>query len=1003
MDRRSRLLAGASVLTASALLAGFAAAQSTQAPSALGASEAGSADRSGATQVQEVVVTGSRIARPNLDQPTPVTTLSPQQIEDAGTADLGDIISRLPEVGTDFGLRANSNNFGGTAGISAIDLHNLGVSRTLVLVNGQRHVSGDISTDAVDINSIPTALVDHVEVITGGASAIYGSDAVSGVVNIILKKNFEGVDVGAQVGGYDDSFGEKSSAYGTFGHNFLGGKLNVTVSGFWNHEEGILANQLPYDHNYGGITNPNDLSGPLDPSFYSSPAAIVGDHISDNLTVPNVGSEYLARNGVLLDGNTFSPITTFTAGGQPVAISPRSGYNSFTFGQLNTCPAGQCYFPETYTQISSPLDTHGFELNVNYDITPHLHASIDAKGVESVVQNVIQPDYSFGSYQIQPDNAFITPAIASLLAPYYAAGDAPYYSAFINDNRTQGINRQTYRVVAQLSGDVDVKVTDLKWDGALNYGQTYTRTNEDGLQITNNFEDALDSVIDPTTGQAICRANLGTVTAPGCAPFNPFGTQASAASNAYVFARSTYRDHLSQEVANLNLNADSSRFFKLQGGPIGLAAGGEYRMERTYENNDTDLTDGSTDFLSANSAGGFNVAEGYVEVNVPIFKNFLPLLQELTIDGAFRGAHYSTVGEADAYKVSALYAPVSWFKLRGTYSSAVRAPNITEAFSPTSATYFNVTDPCSAENIAGNVNYAKNCAAAGVPAGFVADTNASIVGQTSGNPNLDAEKSLSYTVGGVLQAPFAKNFSISMDYYSILIKDAITQVAAQDIINNCYNDSAGLDSQYCSLFTRGADGNINFVQTTYVNAAKLYTNGVEMQIAYATPVEGLTSRWKYSAWLNGRLGLTLDADYVLRLRNFPFQTNPGQYNVWEGVISTTEGDVPQLKILSGITYSQGPLHLDWQVRYIGRAARYDKDPTQADFSESTDQPYAGAKFFHDVTVRYDLPGPLKGAQVYVGVNDLFGETPPLGLVQGSNADAGYDLGRYLFAGVRIRH
>ena len=434
-----------------------------------------------------------------------------------------------------------------------------------------------------------------------------------------------------------------------------------------------------------------------------------------------------------------------------------------------------------------------------------------------------------------------------------------------------------------------------------------------------------------------------------------------------------------------------------------MAFGGEYRMERTYEINDPALDEGLTDELTADSAGGFNVYEGYVEVNVPIFKHFVPGIDELSVDGAFREAHYSTVDDVGAYKVSAIYGPLSWLKLRGTYSRAVRAPNITEAFSPIQPTYYNITDPCSAENITGNVNYAKNCAAAGIPAGFVADTNASIVGQTSGNPDLKPEKSLSYTGGFIIQPPIIPHLSVTVDYYSILIKDAITDIAAQDEIDNCYNNSAGLSAQYCSLFTRGSDGNINFVSTTYENAAELYTDGIELQGDYSLSLEPLTQRVNYLNFFTGHLDFSLDVNYVMRLRNFPFQNNPTQYNVWEGAITTDqEGDVPALRALGNIVYRQGPVQFGWQVRFIGHAAEFDRDPTQADFSESTDQPYAGAKFFHDITLRYDLPGRLKGFQVFMGVNDLFGETPPLGLVQGTGTDASYDLGRYIYGGIKFR-
>jgi outer membrane receptor protein involved in Fe transport len=996
---------------------GVAYAQSTDSQPVITQSQVPTNDRAkvdAATQVEGVIVTGSRIARPNLDQPTPISVLSPQMIQDAGTANLGDIISQLPAVGFGFTNRANSNNYGNGAGISEVDLRNLGPSRTLVLVDGQRHVNGDIGTQGVDINSIPTALVDHVEVITGGASAIYGSDAVSGVVNIILKKNFEGLEVEAQGGDYDFGTGARYSANATIGHNFdVGpGKMNITFSAFYNHENGIEANDLPYSKNYGSIVNPNDVAGGADPTFFSSGSPITGDHIPDNLIVPNVGSELIARNGVLLDGNTFLPITGFNTAGQPVTQPARTGYADFSFGQLpGSCTS--CYFADSTNQVLSPNEQKGAEITINYDPTPHLHAFVDAKFVDSTAVDLIQGDYSFGDYPIQADNAFITPQLASILGPYYAANDAPYYSAFLNNNREQDIERRTYRIVAGLSGDFDAKFADIKWNSALNYGETVSHLDISGIQNTANFQAALDSVINPATGQAACRINVPSAQGAGyvapavtnaaaCAPYNPFGTQASAAANAYVFGRYLTVDHLSQEDANLNFNLDTSRFFNLQGGPIGVAFGGEYRLERTYEINDEALINGSTDELAANSAGGFNVYEGYTEVNLPIFKNFVPGIQELSLDGAFREAHYSTVNDVDAYKISAVYAPVSWFKFRGTYSRAVRAPNITEAFSPVSSTYFNISDPCSVENITANTNYAKNCAASGVPTGFVANTASSIIGQTSGNPDLKPEKSLSYTGGAIFQPPWIPHLNFTIDYYSILIKDAITQVSAQDIINNCYNESSGLSSQYCSLFTRGSDGNINFVQTTYVNSSKLYTDGVEFQADYSIGVSGLTSMSNYTSWLDGHLGFSLDLNYVLRLRNFPFQDNPDQYNVWEGAISGSEGDVPQMRGLGNISYRQGPVQLDWQVRYIGRAARFDRDPTQVDFSESTNEPYAGAKFFHNLTVRYDLSGPLKGAQIFMGVNDIFGETPPLGLVQGSNGDSGYDLGRYIYGGMKFK-
>ena len=985
----------------------------TQSPGALAQTQAPAGAREtqdNATQVTEVVVTGSRIARPNLEQPTPISTLSAQQIQNAGSANLGDILSKLPAVGFTGTTRANSNNFGNGAGLSQINLRNLGISRTLVLVDGQRHVAGDITSNAVDVNSIPSSLVDHVEVVTGGASAIYGSDAVTGVVNVILKKDFQGVEAQAQVGGYDRGFGQEYSAYVTAGRNYMDGRLNITATGFYDNEEGFFASDIRSERNYGTIVNPADIpAGTFDPTFFSAGTPITKNGIPNRLLVQNVGSDLIARNGVLLDANTFAPIIGFDNAGNPVKQPARTGYNSFAFAQL---PANciSCYFQDPVAQDRTPLQTYGGNLRVNYDITPHLHFNLDAKVVEAVAANTIQGSFTFGDNQLQVDNAFITPAIRSNLAGLTQA-DYPFYSAFVTDGRKYEVTRDTYRVVASLSGDFDARLASVKWDGALNYGRTNTHFENYQLRITNNFLASLDSVIDPRTGQAACRINVpsaqagglpyageGSATNPAaCVPFNPFGQNNNrSATNGYAFGNFYTDDTLTQQVANLNATADTSRFFNLQGGPIAIAVGGEYRMERTKELNDPTFLAGLTENVATNSSGGFNVYEGYIETNAPVFKHFAPGLDELTFDAAYRGSYYSTVGHTDAYKFSGVYGPFRDIKFRTTYSRAVRAPNITEAFLPSSSSFFNITDPCDASNIGGSTNYAANCAAAGIPVGFKSNTNASILGTTSGNPNLDPEKSISYTGGFVLQPHWVPNLSLTIDYYAIKIKNAITNVAAQDIINNCYNGTS-LSPQYCSLFTRSANNNINFVSTTYVNSSKLETDGIDLQATYATGVAGLTGMTPYTRFLDGRLSFSLSANYLIHLRNFPFQNIPSQQTVREFTVGN-----PHLKGLIDITYTQGPLQIGYESRYLGRSARFNRDSTAVDKAESTNVPFAEQVFYHNLIARYDLGGRLHGVQVFGGVNNIFDEEPPIGLVDGAGTDASYDLGRYVFAGIKIR-
>ena len=965
------------------------------------------------SEVSELVVTGSRIPRPNLEQPTPVGVL---KVEDQlAPLALGDMLARLPQVSFNGTLRSNSNNFGTTAGISAANLRNLGVSRTLVLVDGQRHVAGDLSTNAVDLNSIPTALVDRVEVITGGASAVYGSDAVTGVVNIITKKRFEGLQVDATGGGYD-GFGGRYSASITGGRNFLDDRLNVTVSGFWRKEQAIDASDIASANNYGTILNPADLAlGARDPSFFTgfraSGPTTPNNGIPDRLFVPNVGTELTTTNGVLVNAGTGSAIV-FNAAGQPIAAPRRTGYNSFAYGQL-PADCAVCFFPEDYKEVSSKIETGGFAFKTSYDLTSKVRAFVDAKYVENNAENNIQPSFTAGDFLLMPDNAFLTPAIGQAVAQ--DGGQFYVISRWLNGGRSQDIRRRTYRMVGGLEGDWDADFATVKWNATLNYGETGTRIRYNDLLINENFAAALDSVIDPATGRAACRINVpsagtspfgygaGAANRSACVPYNPFGDQNSAAAMAYSFGDFTGKDRLTQQVASVNARFDTGKFLNLQGGPVGVAVGGEYRMERTHSRSDALLTSGGADFTATDSAGGFNVVEGYVELSAPLFRDAGPLMHELTIDGAFRGADYSTVGKVAAYKVGAVYGPTNWLKFRGGWSRSVRAPNIVEAYAPVTSAFFPIADPCSAENVGTNVNYARNCAAAGIPAGFTATTNALVAGTSSGNANLDPEKSKSYTLGFVVQPPMVRGLAITLDYYSISIKDAITQVAAQDIIDNCYGSNAGLDATYCSLFSRtgGPRFALTGVQTTYVNASKLFTDGFELQLNYAADVGELTQNWGAASALDGQLNFHLTADYVVSLRNYPFQDNPGDVNKLEGTANPLFGNNPQLKAVADLAYSQGPVTVQWATRYIGRQALFSRDPSATQGSESLNVPFTEPTFYHDLKVTYRFDGTAKGLEVYAGAQNIFDEQPPF-TVLGSNRDAAFDLGRFLFVGARFK-
>ena len=992
-SRNFMLSTSAIVTTVSLLAAGVAVAQQAPARQAAGGQ---------AAEVDEIVVTGSRIPRPNLEQPTPVSTVSREAIDNAGTQNLGDILAQLPALSANATVRGNSDSFGDDGGLNFANLRGLGASRTLTLIDGKRHVGGDAGSAAVDLNSVPAALVDHVEVITGGASAVYGSDAVSGVVNIILKNDYEGGEMTAQYGGAQSGDGKNWSVNGVFGKNFLDGRANLTATAFYDHSDQVLASDIKAIKNWGNILNPAN-TGP-------------NDGIPNRFIVPNVLSDYLDENSVLFDNYTGEIITAFTRDGRPVPQQPRLGDNSFAFGQFADCET--CVSLDDYVVLVPKTDRYGTNIRGRFDVTNNVTAYVDAKYVRSEIKDFFQPSFSFGTLAIEPDSAFITPELAPLLVGH----DEITFGRMNQDIgvRTNDITRETYRIVTGLKGKFETGLADFGWDLSYNYGETKNTFKGGGNTIPGNYEAAIDSVVAPD-GTIQCRVNVPSAQRPtidedgnvvpwappagmtgdACVPFNPFGRQNSAAAIDYV-SHSSIRTHtITQEVVTGLFNFNTAKFFNLPGGPLAFAGGFEYRKETSENINDPFVKSGLSETAPQPDAyGEFDVTEGFLEFNAPLLAD-KPFAYRLSIDGAYRYADYSTIGGAEAWKVGAIYAPVRDVTLRGTYSRAVRAPNITEAFLPATATFFTVTDPCDVDNIKQDPNRVANCAAAGIPVGFKSKTNASIDGTSRGNPNLEAEEAKSWTAGVVLQPRWIPGFSFTADYYDIRIDNAIASISAQNIINNCYDANGGLDAGYCSLFTRGADGNINFVETTYINAAALETTGWDFQVAYTKSLDELAmDHPTMFGGLRGRVSANLTANHLTKLNFFEFQDRPDQVNINKGEIGS-----PEWSFQSRVNYSNGPLSVSWEARFQDEVARFDVTPKAGINPEENVYPaYVRAQFYHDFTVRYSFENApyARGLEVFGGVKNAFNNTMPYGL-SGNGASSIYDLyGRQFFGGIRAR-
>jgi iron complex outermembrane receptor protein len=1038
--RKATLFAGSMLFTLAA--AGYAAAQTNNAPN------------------PTVIVTGTRIPKPNLDQPVPVNVVTQQIIQNSGTADLGQVIATLPSMGVQGTIRANSNSFANAGGLSFADLRNLGPNRTLTLVDGQRHVAADPGSFAVDLGSIPPALVDRIEVVTGGASAIYGSDALAGVVNIIEKKRFVGVEADIQGGIYPDGgWGDNESGYVTVGRNFANDRGNVNVTVLWDSNAQILANQVPGMHNYGVIVNPVYGIGQL-------AAPVPANGIPEFILRPNIESELINNTGVLVDLTSLifginqpanqTGFATFLANGNPIPTPPRTATNSTFFGEFASgCPT--CFRLEDYELIVPKTDRVGGDIRLSYDITPHLNFNLDEKLVQREIYDFNQPSSSLDSFSLPVDNAFITPAIRAVLAaspPGPAALGCPPGSTdftcglvvvnrFLGDGgaRTTFARRITERVVPQLKGDFDAKFAQINWDTSFNFGESDNYLSDRNTELPGNFFISEDSVINPATGQPACRVNVpgappDTVNLPppqpvvgnpaACVPYNPFGLQNSRA--AILYSRTTTEEYqrLDQEVADLNVNFDSSRFLNLPGGPIAVAAGVEWRKERVVDNQDPLVAAGDTEIAKTpNFANGFEVTEGYAEVNFPVFKHQGLLLDELTFDVADRNAQYTTVGNVNAWKFSGIYGPIQGLKFRADYSVAVRAPNLTEFFLPPSGTFIALPnlDPCSAANATATANRFKNCTALLAPFGLNPATftdsavNLSPPGEVTGNEKLTPEQGTSYTLGVVVQPTFLKTFSLTVDYYNIDIKNAIILPTGQQIVDNCV-DGPSLDPSFCNLVLRAptngfqnAAGNIDsvgdiaFVTQTYLNESRLFTDGVEIQATYGFWADPLHLKVSGDSDLPGKVTVDVDFNYLLHLHDFPFKTSPNTYAVSEGVV----GDgTPYQRARADITYAQGPFSVTWTLRYAGTGANFNRNPGQLVYASNAVTPaYTAATVYNDVIVHYRLPTWEGTTDLYVGADDLFNAPPPPGVIAGNpggpDGSSIYDLGLFVFAGARMMY
>jgi outer membrane receptor protein involved in Fe transport len=842
------------------------------------------------TALQEVVVTGSRIARPEFDNLEPTATVDSKTFDQRGYLDVGQALSELPAFGVAPSSAANTQAGFGVAQ-SFVDLYGLGSQRTLTLVNGRRFVSESTASlnnanantsnggngTQVDLNVIPTKLIDHVEVVSVGGAPIYGADAIAGVVNIILKKDYQGLDVDAQVGasGQGDAWNYRTRVLG--GQNLFDGRANITAVAEFTKTDGLIGTQRPvYAQDLGFLAPaiPGQFTTILTPAN-SVPAVNFGG-------IPLVDDTLLAPAA----GLTGSVVGVTNAAGQTLAFGPNGRLQPYNPG----IPTGNQIFASggdglrlsSVSNLLSPTERINIDTLMHFQVNDHVNAFGEGYFSETHATNLIsQPAYNTnlfggggtanGNFVVSINNPFLTPGDRALIqtalnnyaatlplgpnlypgvsmgpgqpVAYPAWNPSQFYISRANTD-VQGGRATSTQVVSRgvvgLNGDLAFASRNFNWEVSVSYGAS-DNTQSTPSYVFQNVANALNATTN-AAGQIVCAgtpvSGPTTTASSQCAPLNIFGNGSPS------LAAQQYITHLAQ-VDSFNTQRDTNAFI---GGDILKVPAGEWKFSAGFENRRESANFTPDDFYLQDLgqaqitavAGSYITNEVYFETLLPIFSpsQDIPGLHRLELEGAARRVDNSLAGNATTYTYAVRWSPVEDVQLRANKTKSIRAPSITELFLPTATSFQFANDPCDKNFVAQGTNPAQraaNCAAAGInTATFTSNVvNATAQGTTSGNQNLVSEVAFSKTFGIVLRPRWVPKLNISVDYIDIALKDAISALTLVNNMDACYDSTDFPNSAACATFARDpATHQITTFHAGFVNAGLLEFTGIQSALDY---------------------------------------------------------------------------------------------------------------------------------------------------------------------------
>lgn len=983
---------------------------------------------------EAILVTGTRIRRPNLESNQPITSVGIQELTETGDVSIGDALNDLPSIRSTFS-QSNSGRFIGTAGLNILDLRGLGTARTLTLQNGRRLPASIVGTNLVDVNIIPTDLIERVDVVTGGNSAIYGSDAVAGVVNFVLRRNYEGIRLRGQAGISDKGDRGNYFVSALIGENFADDRGNVVLNLEYAKQNALYFTDRP------GLTGAYDGRCQFNAAENPVGEPPEGDGVPDqqffcgvkNATIADTG--YLAALAPALTGgctntslapgqanaalgaarciNAGTPqgqprTFVFTPAGELVENVPGIDFRPFGSGNF----AGGTGLGSTLRktgQLAPGLDRYTASLMARFEVAPALTPFVEATyvhldGVQEGQASFFQSSFPafFGAGRgVTCDNPFLTAQNLAVLqqAGRCATPESTLLLGRFNTDfggRRQLVDRDVYRLVGGIEGQFN---DDWRYELSANFGrfEQQITTANNLLLFDEDFNEAgflqaVDAIRLPN-GDIVCRDPAAR--AAGCIPINLFGYQPlTQAQSDYIHHTSVSDEWHKTFQALAFLSGDSSQFINLPGGPIGFALGAEYRTEDAYQEYDPITAAGRTFFnaIQAFDPPKLEIKEAFGEIRIPILRD-LPFAHELTIEGAARVSDYNNnVGTVWAYNIGGTYAPSRDFRVRGNYSTSVRSPDLSDLYSPLSQNFAFVQDPCDVLYIGNNPNRAANCAAAGVPAGFqnTIARSQTIEYRSGGNQLLREEKGKSWTLGAVFTPRWVPGLSLTVDYYDIEVESLIATLTPQLILNLCYDDPNGINNQYCELIQREPGGLITegYPISGGINFAAQETRGIDFEVAYRTRFDN-----------GNELNVRAIATRVLALNNF---TNPVFPDVSNRQLSEL-GD-PQWAANFNVNYDMGNFDIGYTARYLGKQTigayenyfpHQGNPPQNADFTEEVWYPDV---LYHNVRLGYEVG---ENFEFYMGMDNIFDRKPPFGLLGTAGGEPYETFGRFLYFGTRI--